>query len=132
MDPNSPPPSGQPASAPPAGMTAQQVEQQFQEMQQQQGQMASPLQASQAQQAELEATVVNLQRQLNAQAAQVQAVAPSNPFKGNDLLKQVVKPPKPLSEKGAADWERFVFSVETFMALMDERYPEYLDEARKA
>ena len=118
MDPNSPPPSGPPASAPPVGMTAQQLVH-----------MASLLQASQTRQAELEATVVNLQGQLNAQAAQVQAVAPiaapSNPFKGNDLLKQAVKPPKPLSEKGAADWERFVFSVETFMALMDERYPEY-------
>ena len=43
-----------------------------------------------------------------------------------------MKPPKSLSEKGAADWERFVFHVETFLALMDDRYPEYLDEARRS
>jgi hypothetical protein len=43
-----------------------------------------------------------------------------------------VRPPKSLSEKGAADWEWFVFHVETFLALMDVRYPEYLDETRRS
>ena len=41
-------------------------------------------------------------------------------------------PPKSLNEEGAAHWERFVSSVETFLALVDERYPEYHDEAEKA
>jgi len=41
-------------------------------------------------------------------------------------------PPKSLNEEGAAHWERFVFSVETFLALVDERYPEYHDEAGRA
>ena len=134
------PSSGPPASAPPVGMTAQQLIDQMQQMQQHQTQMANMFQAAQARQAELETTVATLQHQLSmqagagaSQATARQAPMPdSRPFRGVDLLKQAVKPPKSLSQKGAADWERFVFHVETFRALMDDRYPEYLDETRRA
>lgn len=105
--------------------------------------MANMLQAAQNRQAELEATVATLQHQLSVQAVAAAtaasqpavsqpAVTESHPFRGVDLLKQAVKPPKSLSEKGAADWERFVFHVATFLALMDDRYPEYLDETRRS
>eukprot|EP00913_Durusdinium_trenchii_P009878 g9271.t1 len=53
-------------------------------------------------------------------------------LKGNDLVKQAIKPPRNLSEKGAPDWERFVFQVETYLALIDPLYPKYLEEAKKA
>ena len=87
--------------------------------------MANMLQAAQNRQAELEATVATLQHQLSVQAVAAAtaasqpavsqpAVTESHPFRGVDLLKQAVKPPKSLSEKGAADWERFVFHVEIF------------------
>lgn len=124
------PSSGLPASV---GLTAQQLIEQMQQLQQR-----STLQVAQTRQAELEGTVKTLQRQLSLQAAASQptavqpAVPESHPFRGVDLLKQAVKPPKSLSEKGAADWERFVCHVETFLALMDDRYPEDLDEARRS
>ena len=138
------PSSGPQASAQQqAGMTAQQLIEQLQQMQQHQTQMANMLQAAQNRQAELEATVATLQHQLSVQAVAAAtaasqpavsqpAVTESHPFRGVDLLKQAVEPPKSLSEKGAADWERFVFHVETFLALMDVRYPEYLDETRRS
>ena len=139
------PSSGPQASArqQPAGMTAQQLIEQLQQMQQHQTQMANMLQAAQNRQAELETTVATLRHQLSVQAVAAAtaasqpavsqpALTESHPFRGVDLLKQVAKPPKSLSEKGAADWERFVFHVETFLALMDDRYPEYLDEARRS
>lgn len=53
-------------------------------------------------------------------------------FKGTDLLRQAVKPPKQLAARAdCSDWERFVFQSETFLALIDEQYPKLLDEARR-
>ena len=71
-----------------------------------------------------------------AAAAAVGSVSPQGllglaaPLKGVDLLKQAIKPPKPL--KGVEDWERFVWQVETFAALVDESFPVHLEEARKS
>ena len=50
-------------------------------------------------------------------------------FRGVGLLKQAIKPPKPL--KGSDDWERFVWQAETYLSLIDETFPGHLDEARK-
>ena len=106
------PSSGPQASAQhqPAGMTAQQLIEQMQQMQQHQTQLANMLQAAQNRQAELEATVATLQQQLSVQAVAAiaasqpavsqPAVTEPHPFRGVDLFKQAVKPPKSLREKG--------------------------------
>ena len=69
------------------------------------------LQAAQNRQAELETTVATLQHQLSVQAVAAAiaasqpavsqpAVTEPHPFRGVDLFKQAVKPPKSLREKG--------------------------------
>ena len=50
-------------------------------------------------------------------------------LKGVDLLKQAIKPPKPL--KNQDDWERFVWQLETYAALVDSSFPGHLEEARR-
>ena len=50
-------------------------------------------------------------------------------LKGVDLLKQAIKPPKPLRNQD--DWERFVWQLETYAALVDSSFPGHLEEARR-
>ena len=50
-------------------------------------------------------------------------------LKGVDLLKQAIKPPKPL--KNQDDWERFAWQLETYAALVDSSFPGHLEEARR-
>ena len=46
-----------------------------------------------------------------------------------DVLKAVKQPQ---SLKGRDHWEKFVFQVETYLALLESGYPEALEDARKA
>ena len=94
-----------------------------------QAQLAAALQASQAQQAEMQRMVQELQSSAGLTASPSASVPA---FKGTDLLKQAVQPPKALAEKAHQDWERFVFQVETYLALMDATFPKHLDEARRS
>ena len=84
---------------------------------------------AQARQSEVEAQLNEIR---SAGATASTSFGQGNAFRSNDLLRQAVKPPKSLAEKAGPDWERFVFQIETYLALMEPAYPKHLDEARKS
>ena len=55
--------------------------------------------------------------------------AVGRPVSHIDVLKAVKQPQ---SSKDRDQWERFSFQVETYLALLDEAFPEGLDDARKS
>ena len=54
--------------------------------------------------------------------------AAGRPVSHIDVLK-AVKQPQPLKDRD--QWERFSFQVETYLAVLNEKFPDELEEARK-